>query len=69
MLHCHDFISSDLESFALWMITMVNSLLKVATRLSIDGSSPLKSQAFLSFHMHQHIIIMMSMVKETPKAR
>jgi hypothetical protein len=60
MLQSHDCISSYFEPFA---------LLKVETHLSTDGSSPLKSQAFLSFHMHQHIVIVISMAKETPRFR
>jgi hypothetical protein len=46
----------------------VNSFQKLALHLSIDGSSLLKSHAFLSFHMLQHMMMMTSFAKGTPRA-
>jgi hypothetical protein len=45
-----------------------NSLLKVYLHFSMEGSSLLKTQGFLSFHMDQHMRIMMSIANGTPKA-
>jgi hypothetical protein len=67
MFCSHDFISGTNLSFALW-ITKANSFLNMILQCSTDGSSLLKSHPFLSFQMHQHITIIISIAKGTPSS-
>jgi hypothetical protein len=50
-LRSHDSIFEHFEFFTLW-ITKVNSFLNNSKHQSTDGSSPVNSHPFHSFHMH-----------------
>jgi hypothetical protein len=64
---CYDFISGTILFFALW-ITKTYSFLNMSLQCSTDESSLLKSHLFLSFHMNQHMIIIIFIAKGTPIA-
>jgi hypothetical protein len=64
MLHSHDFIFETLLLLDLW-ITRSNSLINFSLQLTTLGCESLKSPSFLSIHMHQHMIIIISIAKGT----